>query len=101
MLEKRDKRRSTWSRAVTNGETEQIVRAAVELTILSHFGPLAESEQEIYNEAQTVLTCDVCEHMEMSASQACAYVLKRLDAAARHAIEADDSDSSGDDDQEE
>jgi CarD family transcriptional regulator len=92
MLEKRDKRRSTWSRAVTNGETEQIVRAAVELTILSHLGPLVDREREILGEAQAALARDAAEHMELSASQARDYVLRRLDDAALRALHADGPD---------
>ena len=92
MLDKRDKKRSTWSRAVANGQTEQIVRAAVELTILAHLGPLADSEQAILTEAQGSLARDAGEHLELSVSQACAYVMQRLDGAAQRAIDADGLD---------
>ncbi|NLX35467.1 MAG: hypothetical protein GXY68_02130 [Chloroflexi bacterium] len=74
LLEKRERRRSTWSRTVAQGDVEQLARTAVELTIVSRLLTLNDSETELLHAARTALLSEACDVLGLSHQEASARV---------------------------
>ncbi|MGI6374901.1 MAG: CarD family transcriptional regulator [Anaerolineae bacterium] len=88
LLEKRERRRSTWSRTVAQGDVQQVARVAVELTVVLLKADLNENEAELLGQARASLVSEACEVLGLPFDEACARVGRHCTDSAALAIAA-------------